>query len=637
LTTVNYLTFWARAENNTPIGFQGNQPIVELKTPTGSLFYTPDAQLLANNRWVKIRVPLAGDEFWERTSTGSPVLTNVSQLLIHDDTWDSGFAITFDRVQFEQLDPNVLPPKGPPPPPGVNPDAIHPKVLLYIFDPIMENRGNRRLHAVYGWQDPVMLTQQVVADFAASSHGLVNYQIVETVVADVHPYFDDGFQNTDASFVQNWANRDFHEGHTFDYLRLANENNLAARVDAGEIDEVWVYAPPIAGMYESVMGGADAYWINGPAQPIPSQRAFAIMGWNYERGVGEAIHSFGHRSEGIMAHIYGSWSADQSHNWNRFTALDKDQPGLGGVGNVHYPVNAASDYDYFNQQVVLSNADDWANYPNFTGATRSFNAREWSPLEVDSQREYLNWWYAHMPHFAGRGTDFYLNNWWRYLTDVDQFKVGSANLQLTEGQPRVTLTAPATAPAGAAAAIRAAVDVEGAMGRVDFYVDGVYVASDDMAPYTFRWNTTGVIGRHRVQAKAYELQNGTEGVSAEAIVDVTGTIAQHATAGDFSQDSVVNGQDFLVWQRRLGASDPEVDANANGVVDGQDLPAWRSYFPAGIPAGGAAVASEPPASSSASSRLPTVAIDEIYAAGDFMSLLLRTNVHRPPRRGRWLR
>jgi hypothetical protein len=107
------------------------------------------------------------------------------------------------------------------------------------------------------------LTQNSIADLVTASHGMYRPQITQTVIADVHPYFTDGFQNTDASFDANWATRDFHSAFGFDYNRFIQENNLAARVDQGEFDEVWIYAPPISGMFESVMAGQGAYWING--------------------------------------------------------------------------------------------------------------------------------------------------------------------------------------------------------------------------------------------------------------------------------------------------------------------------------------------------------------------------------------
>lgn len=517
----NHLVFWEWPENTTPIGWQGNQPIVVVRTGTGVITLTPDAQLTPNFAWRLFKAPLAGGNGWTRTTTGTPNLADVDQIEIHHDTWDYGFRIYFDGVRFMHLDPNVLPPAGPPPPAGVDPDAIVSKVYLYIFDPIMENFGARRMHEVYGWQDPVALTAQIRADFFASSHSRARFEIVETVVADEYPIFQDGFQHNDATFASDWANRVFHNS-TFDYVGFCNSRNLGDRVDAGEIDEVWLYAPPIAGMWESCMAGRGAYWINGPTYPAAGRnRVFPIMGWNFERGVGEAIHSFGHRAESTMAHAYGSWPRDRSNTWGRFALLDRDIAGQGGVGNVHFPVNGVSDYDYANPRFVQSNADAWLAYPNLNNDTRAINFREWSPAGADPQREYLNWWYAHMPHVPSRAPDFYLANWWRYLLDLEQFKGGGANLYLTIGVPTVRLEAPSHGAAvQGVVRIRAAAEVDGALGRVDFYIDGVYRASDYLAPYTLDWNTAGLSGAHTIGAKAYELQNGTEAISSTITVQV---------------------------------------------------------------------------------------------------------------------
>ncbi|MFO0832893.1 MAG: Ig-like domain-containing protein [Phycisphaerales bacterium] len=510
----NFLTFWEYPENTTPFTWQGNQPIVVIRTGTGTMTLTPDSQLTPNFAWKLFKVPLAGGYGWTRTQTGTPNLADVDQVEIHHDTWDAGFRIWFDAVQFRTLDPNGLPPAGPPPPQGVDPDAIESKVLLYIFDPIMENFGGQRLHQAYGWQDPQSLAEQVRQDFLASSHGRARFQIVETVVADEQPRFQDGFQHTDESFAAAWAAHDFHNS-TFDYTWFAQQHNLPARVDAGDFDEVWIYAPPIGGMWESAMAGQGAYWINGPAYPAAGgAKAYVMMGWNYERGVGEAIHSFGHRSESIMERLYGQWCQNSRCNtWSRFALIDQNAPGLGGVGNVHFPVNGTSDYDYANTRVVQSNADAWLTYPALNDATRPFNFHEWSPGSTDPQREYLNWWYARMPHATGRAPDFYLANWWRYLLDVDQYKNSPAtNLQLTIGIPTVSTTAPApNATLSGTVRVQAAAEVDGAPGRVDLYVDGSYAASDSIAPYTFTWDTTAVAtGPHSLVTRAYELQNGTE-------------------------------------------------------------------------------------------------------------------------------
>jgi hypothetical protein len=51
-------------------------------------------------------------------------------------------------------------------------------------------------------------------------------------------------------------------------------------------------------------------------------------------------------------------------------------------------------------------------------------------------------------------------------------------------------------------------------------------------------------------------------------------------AGDFDVDGDVDGDDFLAWQRTLGATGtyPVADANLNGVVDQPDLAVWQEQF-----------------------------------------------------------
>ncbi|MCC6428138.1 MAG: hypothetical protein IT435_15115 [Phycisphaerales bacterium] len=571
----NYLTFWEYPENSTPIGWQGEQPIVVITTGTGTLTLTPDAQFTPNFAWKLFKVPLAGGDGWSLSTTGSPDITDIDQIEIHHDTWDAGFSIVFDGVRFMQLDPDSLPPPGPPPPAGVDPDIIESRVLLYMFDPIMENFGGQRMHSVYGWQDPLELSEQIRQDFLTSSHGRARFQIVQTVLADEYPRFQDGFRHTDESFAEDWQNHIFHES-TFDYVAFAQAHDLPARVDGGEFDEVWLYAPPIAGMYESCMAGQGGYWINGPTYPeAGGQRAYAIMGWNFERGVGEAIHSFGHRAEGMMVQVYGSWTSDRSNTWSRFALIDINAPGFGGVGNVHYPVNGESDYDYGNPRFVESNADAWLSYPDLNDDTRAINFHEWSPLEADTQREYLNWWYAHMPHVPGRAPDFYLANWWRYLLDTDQFKAGRPSLRLTIGQPSVEITTPEYgATVTGIVPVIAAAEVDGALGRVDFYIDGIYRGTDYIAPYIFEWNTAGAGGAHTLLAKAYELQNGTEGISGIVLVNVP-------CDADFDGSGFVDTDDFDAFVHAFEAGGDEADFDGSGFVDLDDFIAFMHAFESG--------------------------------------------------------
>ena len=49
---------------------------------------------------------------------------------------------------------------------------------------------------------------------------------------------------------------------------------------------------------------------------------------------------------------------------------------------------------------------------------------------------------------------------------------------------------------------------------------------------------------------------------------------------DFNGDNVVNGNDFLIWQRNAGAGTTlaQGDANASGTVDAADLAIWKTQF-----------------------------------------------------------
>ena len=49
--------------------------------------------------------------------------------------------------------------------------------------------------------------------------------------------------------------------------------------------------------------------------------------------------------------------------------------------------------------------------------------------------------------------------------------------------------------------------------------------------------------------------------------------------GDFDFDADVDGADFLVWQREVGAAHPSpADMDRNGLVDADDLGLWRDRF-----------------------------------------------------------
>ncbi len=297
--------------------------------------------------------------------------------------------------------------------PKADPAQVRVRVLAVIYDPILESHEGKKLHEAMGWNDPDLLTEQLIADLNDASHGTVRYEIVERIERDEWPQHESGLRYTDEQYLTETAAGSWTLGDG-DYLAIIASNQIESKVNGGEIDEVFLWGFPGAGWAESRMAGNGGYWVNSLPLGGVSTKGFILMGFNYERGVAEALESYGHRAESILRRVYDSWEAVESHDWNRFTLLDRDVPGRGGIGNAHNAFNAeeGTDYNRTSMRTVSTSADDWYNFPTVTGARTNLNCEAWGC----DDRGYLKWWYDHMPHAAGT-KDGILNNWWRYLVD----------------------------------------------------------------------------------------------------------------------------------------------------------------------------------------------------------------------------
>ncbi len=297
-----------------------------------------------------------------------------------------------------------------------------PRVLVLNFDPILPSQGGRRLHEVCRWNDPRALTDGYIADLAECSGGYVRYEIVEWQDVDAFPVKKDGFRYTGRSYLRCRDGLErWHQPDAVDYRSILREFKIRKRIGRGEspVDEVWLWGFPYAGFWESTMAGRGAYFCNSPPiKGIRASRIFVTMGFNYERGVGEMLESFGHRVESIMRHVYGSWEAEETHAWNRFSLYDKVAPGRAACGNLHFAPSSERDYDWGNPRTVWSTCDDWLDYPNLTGQRRRVSCEEWGGGDI---RAHHRWWLRHLPRAPGR-REGKLNNWWAYATDFNRFR-----------------------------------------------------------------------------------------------------------------------------------------------------------------------------------------------------------------------
>ncbi|HVU10071.1 MAG TPA: hypothetical protein VHD90_02285 [Phototrophicaceae bacterium] len=297
------------------------------------------------------------------------------------------------------------------------PDPVRPKVLAIIHNPTIRPRGGQKAQVAYRWNDPDQLAQGYISDLREVSGGYLDYQIAERIEVDGFPVKQDGYRYTDESFDRAWNSRQFHQPDAVDYLALVREFRMIEKVNTGAIDEVWLLGFPYCGYYESIMAGPGAFWCNAP--PLGGTQAakkrFVIMGFNYERGVGEMLEDMGHRAESMLSKVFERAHGD-ANLWERFTRYDKTHPGRAECGNVHFAPNSLRDYDWGNPRPVPSRCDNWYHFPDLSGEPRQVTCSEWGNGDI---RRHHVWWMRHFPHFVG-ATNNISWNWWEYIVDPNR-------------------------------------------------------------------------------------------------------------------------------------------------------------------------------------------------------------------------
>ncbi len=173
-------------------------------------------------------------------------------------------------------------------------------MLFVIYNPIMDTTSGTRLIQKMHWNDPDDLSNAFIQDIMETSGGLARYQIVERVELTEFPALTDGFRYDPQTLlaVMN-KTQPAHQPEYINYQAILTGLNVLPRISDREIDEVWLMGFPWGGFYESTMCGAGAFWCNSQPQTWSAgcNRRFVVMGFSFERGVGEMLHSFGHRTD----------------------------------------------------------------------------------------------------------------------------------------------------------------------------------------------------------------------------------------------------------------------------------------------------------------------------------------------------
>ena len=154
----------------------------------------------------------------------------------------------------------------------------------------------------------------MVEDARVTSHGFVNYEVIEKIDYDGFPQFRSGFSYTETRFLEMWEkDRDKADKGMTSFKWVFEKLTLAERIRAKDVAEIWIWGAPYMAWDElhgrsPVIKSRTRPTIPGFYRPydIPDiGRTVWVTGWNYERGEGEMLESYCHRIESVLSLTVG--------------------------------------------------------------------------------------------------------------------------------------------------------------------------------------------------------------------------------------------------------------------------------------------------------------------------------------------
>ncbi len=290
------------------------------------------------------------------------------------------------------------------------------RVYVIDFNPTI---GGIPLVTYKQWNDPTTLMQVYGDDVQAASWDNIAFEIVQHTVVDGYPVKFGGFSFTNEQYLGCLSNPiNPYCLQIIDYRAVLNRRydtryaSACAALASREVDEIWLWGGPFFGYWE--------YLLVEPWTLCRNLNTdFAVMGFSYERTDAEMLHNLGHRAEDVLQTKLGLdlWDRFDGQRWRYAERYgcpaqpDDAHPEVDAdhahAGNVHFPPNAYCHYQYTRNFPVLSDADDWLDYPYLADQQTTINSPDWST----SHRGFLLWWFRHFPH-AAPDTE---GNWWLLL------------------------------------------------------------------------------------------------------------------------------------------------------------------------------------------------------------------------------
>lgn len=222
--------------------------------------------------------------------------------------------------------------------------------------------------------------------------------------------------------------------HITDYNSIMNRVNICDLVDNQGVSMVWIwgYNGIETGGWESNMSSpyGDISNSDRDVTDLPiCQNTYVVYELNYGRDVACATESHMHQLESVLYHL------DSFLFETEFVGGDVPASAIKRCGNVHYPPNGESDYDYANTTHVNTDCMDWradSIIESFDPVTKAIDWDENTLGEISNincqtwgcnHRQWFEFWMQNMPGH-NNGLTYRLQsmpNWWDIFSDLDKY------------------------------------------------------------------------------------------------------------------------------------------------------------------------------------------------------------------------
>ncbi len=234
-----------------------------------------------------------------------------------------------------------------------------------------------------------------------------------------------------------------------DYPAIYAKYDICTIAATHGVNFVWIWASGLTENYagtfvESVATGPTfnlTYGIDVPTCPGITVTTFGL---NYNTSVANAVHSFGHYIENVGYYAFGPVDFDTmgaSDMWDLFDGQAPRYRSYTGpvnsstahCGNIHFPPNTRTIWDYANTTTVQSNCETYNPGNPSAQVYAPVNASTWTqkytcdPSIQDNpdacrSQQYFTWWMQNLPGYDNNIKDLSQNpmpNWWQYILSID--------------------------------------------------------------------------------------------------------------------------------------------------------------------------------------------------------------------------